>query len=461
MKLRIQGFIFLIGLIISSNNVAQSQVVLEQIQSYSTILPNADYWKLDQKNALLLRDALEKGLFKSMSLNLNKNFPIKIVPIAKSSQLGKIQINWEQSSTIPLHAYVELYELDPSFAYRNNLLDIPDSKKDSIKSVWFITCSIINQEKQVSFKKTVLLSLLPQTTIGIGFPTIYPLSTPSNIFKAIAKSIEKINSDFEDLSFTEVKVPSLYATDNIWMPYVHQSPRTLIDTTKGFFGFTRNASRQLLRVPTAAMQKINTNTTNSDNPYANIIANLKASRWNKSKELYQIEQPLRDVKNNIDYSISSFLVFNPDASNEVNPASPISFLNDSLNKIYANQQLIGKFSVAENVLQADIWVDPNELYNGYDSTEKISLSTQYKKMGIVANKQIKGVFKNSPFTILINYDANIKTVLVDQQVALIIYGDVLPSHMVIVQNNISDEFLNFVMLLSYSELFQMPKSTEE
>jgi hypothetical protein len=113
------------------------------------------------------------------------------------------------------------------------------------------------------------------------------------------------------------------------------------------------------------------------------------------------------------------------------------------------------------VLQADIWVDPNELYNGYDSTEKISLSTQYKKMGIVANKQIKGVFKNSPFTILINYDANIKTVLVDQQVALIIYGDVLPSHMVIVQNNLSDEFLNFVMLLSYSELFQMPKSTEE
>ena len=62
MKLRIQGFILWTGLIISNSNVAQTQVVLEQIQSYSTVLPNASYWKLDQKNALQLRDALERGL---------------------------------------------------------------------------------------------------------------------------------------------------------------------------------------------------------------------------------------------------------------------------------------------------------------------------------------------------------------------------------------------------------------
>jgi hypothetical protein len=71
------------------------------------------------------------------------------------------------------------------------------------------------------------------------------------------------------------------------------------------------------------------------------------------------------------------------------------------------------------------------------------------------------MFKNSPFTILINYDANIKTILIDQQIAMIVQGDKLPTHMVIVQNNLSDEFLNFILLFSYSELFQMPKSTEE
>jgi hypothetical protein len=71
------------------------------------------------------------------------------------------------------------------------------------------------------------------------------------------------------------------------------------------------------------------------------------------------------------------------------------------------------------------------------------------------------MYKNSPFSILINYDANIKTIFVDQQLALIVYGDKMPSHMVIAQNNLSDAFLNFMLLLSYSELFQMPKSTEE
>jgi hypothetical protein len=305
------------------------------------------------------------------------------------------------------------------------------------------------------------MSIQPQTTIGIGYPTIYTLSSPSNLIKAIAKGIEQINPSFDDLSYTEAKAPSLYTVDNIWMPYVHQTPRTLIDTTRGFIAFSRNNLRQILRVPTAAMQKINTNATELNNPYGSLLTNLRASKWNKSKELYQIEQPLRDVKNNIDYSISSFLVFNPYAGNEMNPANPISFLNDSLNKIFIGQELIGNFSVAENVLQLDAWIDPNELYNGYDSTEKIILNTSYKKQNIVANKQIKGIYKNSPFLILINYDANIKTIFVDQQLALVVYGDKMPSHMVIAQNNLSDSFLNFMLLLSYSELFQMPKSTEE
>lgn len=457
MKLRILGIIVFINIFLSNHSNAQTQVVLEQIQTYSTILPNADYWKLDKKAGLQIRDVLENNLFKSLSLQLNKNYPTNMVALNKSSQLGKIQINWEQTAGIPLHAYVELYELEPSLAYRNNLLDIPDSKKDSIRSIWFITCSVINQEKQVVFKKTLLMSFQPQNTIGIGYPTLFALTSPSNLVKAIAKGIEQINPDFIDLSFTEAKVPSLYAVDNIWMPYVHQSPRTLVDTTKGFIIYTRNANRQILRVPTAAMQKINTNATELDNPYAGLLANLKASKWNKSKELYQIEQPLRDVKNNTDYTISSFLVFNPNVGYEVNPVSPISFLNDSLNKIFLHQELIGKFSVSDNVLQADAWVDPNELYNGYDSTEKVVLNTSFKKQNIVANKQIKGVYKNSPFTILINYDANIKTIYLDQQLALVAHGDNLPTHMVIVQNNVSDEFLNFVLLFAYSELFQMPK----
>jgi hypothetical protein len=461
MKLRIPGIFLFLSILISEFTFAQTPVVLEQIQSYSYILPNADYWKLDKKAALQIRDALEQNLFKSMSLKLNKDFPTNTVALTKFNQLGKIQINWEQTASIPLHAYVELYELDPSIAFKNNLIDIADSKKDSINSVWFITCSIINQERQVVFKKTLLMSIQPQTTIGIGYPTIYTLSSPSNLIKAIAKGIEQINPSFDDLSYTEAKAPSLYTVDNIWMPYVHQTPRTLIDTTRGFIAFSRNNLRQILRVPTAAMQKINTNATELNYPYGTLLTNLRASKWNKSKELYQIEQPLRDVKNNIDYSISSFLVFNPYAGNEINPANPISFLNDSLNKIFIGQELIGNFSVAENVLQLDAWIDPNELYNGYDSTEKIILNTSYKKQNIVANKQIKGIYKNSPFLILINYDANIKTIFVDQQLALVVYGDKMPSHMVIAQNNLSDSFLNFMLLLSYSELFQMPKSTEE
>ena len=131
MKLRIPGIFLFLSILISEFTFAQTPVVLEQIQSYSYILPNADYWKLDKKAALQIRDALEQNLFKSMSLKLNKDFPTNTVALTKFNQLGKIQINWEQTASIPLHAYVELYELDPSIAFKNNLIDIADSKKDS------------------------------------------------------------------------------------------------------------------------------------------------------------------------------------------------------------------------------------------------------------------------------------------------------------------------------------------
>jgi len=129
MKLRILGIIVFINIFLSNQSNAQTPVVLEQIQTYSNILPNANYWKLDKKAGLQIRDVLENNLFKSLSLQLNKNFPTNILALNKSSQLGKIQINWEQTAGIALHAYVELYEMEPSLAYRNNLLDIPDSKK--------------------------------------------------------------------------------------------------------------------------------------------------------------------------------------------------------------------------------------------------------------------------------------------------------------------------------------------
>ena len=74
MKLRIPSIFFFISILISQTSVAQTPVVLEQIQSFSYILPNADYWKLDKKATLQIRDALEKNLFNTMSLQLNKEW---------------------------------------------------------------------------------------------------------------------------------------------------------------------------------------------------------------------------------------------------------------------------------------------------------------------------------------------------------------------------------------------------
>ena len=73
------------------------------------------------------------------------------------------------------------------FVYLNKLIKISESKKDSIVSIWFITVSIFNQKQEAVFKKTLLMNLVPQATMGIGFPMDLPSSTPNAIMQALQK----------------------------------------------------------------------------------------------------------------------------------------------------------------------------------------------------------------------------------------------------------------------------------
>ena len=446
----------IIVLFLSIHTNAQTKVAVETIQAYSNILPNASYWHLNFQNKQLILEALDMGVFKSLKLERDLESDPALLNFNKTSQLGKIEINWNKSRYIPYHAYVELYEMESSLAYRNGLLDIPENEKDSVKTIWFITCSIFDQERKAIFKRTILMRIGQAQSLGIGLPIAFPLSSPINMFTALSKGIAQITPSTADMSYLVAKASMLYATDNLWMPYVHKMPRISIDTTKGFMSFTVKENKQLLRTSNAITQKINLKEKSNNYPFTAISNAIKASNKNSRNEYYQIYQPLRDVRNNIDYGIESFISFNEKASFEEETKNPIEFLSDTLNKIYCNNLVVGKFTVAENYTLADKWANPNELYNGYDSTEKFDLGTSFKRHYITANKLISGVYKNSKFSILFNYDANLKTIFIDNQIVCIIQGDKLPTQMVLIPNNITDEYLNFLILFSHSELFQMP-----
>ncbi len=455
MKQKLYLIVVLI-LCLSSQTNAQTKVAVETIQAYSNILPNASYWHLNTQNKRLILEALDMGIFKSLKLERAAELEPTLLNFNKTSQLGKIEINWSRSRQIPYHAYVELYEMEPNIAYRNGLLELPEIEKDSVKTIWFVTCSIFDQDRKAIFKKTVLMRIGQTQTLGIGYPIAFPLSSPINMFTALSKGIAQITPGTADMSYLLARATMLYATDNLWMPYVHKTPRISIDTTKGFMSFTIQGNNQLLRTTSAVTQKINLKDKSTNYPFTAISNAIRAANKNSKNEYYQIYQPLRDVRNNIDYGIESFIAFNEKASFEEESANPITFLSDTLNKIYCNDLQVGKFTVAENYTLADKWANPNELYNGYDSTEKFDLGTSFKRHYITANKFISGVFKNSKFSILVNYDANLKTIFIDDQITCIIQGDKLPTQMVLIPNNITDDYLNFLILFSNSELFQMP-----
>jgi hypothetical protein len=443
------------GLFCSQKLTAQSAVAVEQIQSYSIMVPTSNYWHIPS-NVTGILETLDTGLFADLHLVRDKSINPVINNINKQNQIGKLAINWSKTTHIPFHAYIEWYEMMPEFAYQNKLINIADSKKDSIASLWFITINIFNQKQEAVFKKTLLMNLIPQPSFGMGFTFEQPASTPNSIIQALQKGISLFSADLDDLLFVEAKVPTAYATDNFWMPLIQGKVRIPIDTNKQFSTYVSTSGVQLLRTPTAIMNKINYKDKSPNNPYINLIPIIKKRSNYFDNEYYEVTQTLRDVNNNKDYSLLSFIEFNTHSSETGNLVSPIIFLPDSIHSIYQDRDSIGYFSVEENVKEKDKFFNANEIWNGYDSTKKINLGTLYEKKAIISAKVINGRFKQQLFSIHINYVNNLKTIYINGQVSMIVQGKNKPYQMVEVTPVEDIELKNFLLMMSFSEIFQLP-----
>jgi len=433
---------------------AQSKVVVEQIQSYSMVSPTANYWVLPNDINPLL-EALDSGLFKEINLIRDKNYKTNALQLTKQNQVGKITIDWSRSANSNFHAYVELYEMSPEFVVQNKLAEIPESKFDSISSVWYISCNIYNQRRESIFKKTILLSMMPTRSIGMGYAIGIPASTPNFIFKAIQKGVSLVKPNIDDMEYIEAKVPAAYATDNFWMPFLHNANRIQFDTSKPFISYNNDNGLQLLRMPPAQINKINQKDKSITNPYFDIIQVIKKRLGSTKDEYYHVLQPLRDVNRDLDYTIVAYLELNLSPNESEASQSPILFLPGNMHTIFLDQDSIGSFSVEENVVEKDKFFNLNELFNGLDSTKKINIGTLYEKRKIISAKAIEGNYKSYKFKILINYANNLKTIFINDKMVMVAEGQNKPLQMVATDTAVDTEVKNFLLLMSFSEIFQM------
>jgi len=438
-------------------------VAVEQIQAYSYLNPSASYWKIPE-NINPILEALDTSLFVTLKMQREKNYTTLQVALSKTSQLGKIKIDWTRSRDIPYHAYLELYEMDPEFAFKNDLIVTNDSvkfskskKRDSLHSVWFIACSIFNAKQERVFQKTIMLGFTPIGTLGIGYTIKTSPSTPTLLFNAIAKSMNYLDTEGEDMDYLDVKIPAAYATDNYWMPFVHNKPRILFDTSKQFISFTDQEGIHALRVPAAVLKRINTKDKSENNPFKDIVSALRKTRsiFNNS-EYYQVIQPLRDIKNNIDYTLDTYIEFttDPPLNNNV-PRFAIQFLPETLHRIYQEKDSIGYFSVKDFVKEENKFYYPDIVYNGYDSSRSAPLGTFFAKQPIVQSRVITGKVFNKEFTIQLNYENSITTILIDKVMVMAISGNKKPIQMV-AKGSLPSNVQSLLLLIAYAEIFQQP-----
>jgi len=435
----------------------QQKIALEQIQVFSSINPTASYWQLPNNIQPLLQ-ALDTGLFLKMGMRRDTSIVTKQIHLTKQNQLGKININWSGTRDFDFHAYLELYEMNPDFIYKNNLVDILETKKDSIHSFWVIAVSVFNQKQEKVLQKTILLGLTPIASLGIGYKNQASASTPYYIYNAVSKAISMFSPEANEMEFMDAKLPSAYTTDNYWMPYVHNQPRTLIDTSKSFISYNNANGLHLLRTPAAVLNKINLKDKNPNYPYKNMVGIIKKNRINYfNNEYYHVIQNLRDVKNNYDYTLEGYMEFNTEVPSGMNLLALI-FLPDSVHKIYNDRDSIGFFVVKDLVMEKDKFNYGEIIYNGYDSTKQFALTEKAtkNKYPIVHIKSIDGKIYNTPFSIKLSADNNIKTIFINQKMALIVVGKNKPIQMVEVDKEVSEKIKDFLLMMSYSEIFQTP-----
>ena len=429
---------------------------MEQIQAYSYLNPTASYWKIPANISPIL-ETLDSSLFVTLKMQRDKDYTTTTNALTKLNQAGKIKIDWSNSLTIPYHAYIEIYEMDPEFAYKNDLVNLSESEKDSIHSVWFIACSIFNLKKERVFQKTIMLGFTPVESLGLGYTIKSTPSMPNLLYNAIAKSMNYLDAEGDEIDFINVKVPAAYATDNYWMPFVHNMPRILFDTTKKFISFEDNAGVHALRMPPAVLKKINNKDKSETNPYKNLVELLRKTRpqFNRN-EYYQVMQPLRDIKNNIDYTLESYIEFNSEpVLNDNTPRLAIQFLPEVSHLIFKDKDSIGYFTVKDFVKEENKFYYPDVVYNGYDSSHSANLGTFFAKQPITHSRVISGKSMNHDFVIQLNYENNITTILIDKQMVMAISGNKKPLQMVEKRNNLPT-IENLLLLIAYAEIFQQP-----
>ena len=439
-----------------SQNASTPKVVVEQIQAYSYLNPTASYWKIPANISPIL-ETLDSSLFVTLKMQRDKDYTTTTNALTKLNQAGKIKIDWSNSLTIPYHAYIEIYEMDPEFAYKNDLVNLSEREKDSIHSVWFIACSIFNLKKERVFQKTIMLGFTPVESLGLGYTIKSTPSMPNLLYNAIAKSMNYLDAEGDEIDFINVKVPAAYATDNYWMPFVHNMPRILFDTTKKFISFEDNAGVHALRMPPAVLKKINNKDKSETNPYKNLVELLRKTRpqFNRN-EYYQVMQPLRDIKNNIDYTLESYIEFNSEpVLNDNTPRLAIQFLPEVSHLIFKDKDSIGYFTVKDFVKEENKFYYPDLVYNGYDSSHSANLGTFFAKQPITHSRVISGKSMNHDFVIQLNYENNITTILIDKQMVMAISGNKKPLQMVEKRNNLPT-IENLLLLIAYAEIFQQP-----
>lgn len=459
MRLKKYGLLLLMTLV-TGFNFAQKQITIEKLRCFD-INHTLDNYLQTASIKKILAGQLNKICTGQLQIPIPDTSGFSVDFIDFYHVPDAIKIDFRDADTNHLHLFMNFFEIQPFYFYRNN----PEYSEDSslvhrTKTVFLMQYWLVKADKSVYLNGSLNIVVGESLSPGIG--TLYNKgltfgemavlpTTFTGFFKASADILFQPNRQ-QDL--IEIKLLPAFIADNYILPKTINWSRTYVETKQNISSYTFQNSREIIRQEEPLYEQIILKGKNAKKYPADLVAALENTDHYVRSDYVFLGQNWRDVMRDKNYLVKLTVQVDPMDLPENESMVFTDFIPGDFHYLLQDKDTLATFSILKKV------TDPgrkyfNKLSNGFDSSSFFPINIGPPETPVVNDYEVSGKIKQQSFRIKCSGKGNtIKEIYLNNQLICIAQGKFIPEKFVVFDASLSPETLNPLLMIGFNRFFE-------
>jgi hypothetical protein len=372
-----------------------------------------------------------------------------------------IKIDIRDTDTNHLHLYMNFFEIQPYYFYRNN----PDYSEDSnlvkrTKTVFLIEYWLVRADKSVYRNGSLNIVVSESRSPGIGtlynnglrFGEMAVLPTTfTGLFKA---SAEILFQPDKKMNLVEIKLLPAFLADNYILPKTIGWNRTYVETNQHISSYAFQNNHEIIRQEEPFYEQIILKGKNAKKYPAGIVAAIENTDHYSRSDYVFLEQNWRDVIRDKNYQVKLTVQVDPMDVPQEQSLIFTNFIQGDFHYLLQDKDTLATFGILKKVTEPGRKYF-NSLSNGYDSSTLFPINGKPAETPVINDYEISGHIKQLPFTIKCSGKGNqIKEIYLNKELVCIAQGKFIPEKFVVFDASLSPEMLNPLLMIGFNRFFE-------